>query len=126
MVSQFHASLSGKILKIKVSKIPLWNPTQILFKMLCRYLGNNFILVRMYSIINVCPQGIMRLFKRRCSDPSPQLVSLSPIANDEDQEDLDGHCLNYENLSGQNSPAGKGSQTPIDGSPKSHRKGKWT
>ena len=24
----------------------------------------------------------MRLFKRRCSDPSPQLVSLSPISHD--------------------------------------------
>lgn len=24
----------------------------------------------------------MRLFKRRCSDPSPQLVSLSPISQD--------------------------------------------
>ncbi|XP_026683847.1 uncharacterized protein LOC103515305 [Diaphorina citri] len=67
----------------------------------------------------------MRLFKRRCSDPSPQLVSLSPIANDEDQDDLDNNCLNnaYDNNSGQNTPAGKGSRTPISGSPKSHRKG---
>uniref|UniRef100_A0A8D8TPF5 PDZ domain-containing protein 2 n=1 Tax=Cacopsylla melanoneura TaxID=428564 RepID=A0A8D8TPF5_9HEMI len=62
----------------------------------------------------------MRLFKRRCSDPSPQLVSLSPIANDEDQDE--DHNM-YDSVSGQNTPSGKGSRTPQEGSPKSHRKG---
>jgi len=55
----------------------------------------------------------MRLFKRRCSDPSPQLVSLSPI--EQDHRDVQ-------------SPAGyitpKGCTTPDNGSPKPHKKSK--
>ena len=63
----------------------------------------------------------MRLFKRRCSDPSPQLVSLSPLSNDE----ADGNNTTVrQTRSGQASPVSKGSGTPISGSPKVHRKGK--
>lgn len=62
----------------------------------------------------------MRLFKRRCSDPSPQLVSLSPLSND----DTDGTSTTVrQTRSGQASPVSKGSGTPVSGSPKVHRKG---
>lgn len=53
----------------------------------------------------------MRLFKRRCSDPSPQLVSLSPI--EQDSKDV---------LPGYATP--KGCVTPENGSPKPHKKSK--
>lgn len=53
----------------------------------------------------------MRLFKRRCSDPSPQLVSLSPI--EQDQRDVSP---------GYTTP--KGCTTPENGSPKPHKKSK--
>lgn len=53
----------------------------------------------------------MRLFKRRCSDPSPQLVSLSPI--EQDQRDVSP---------GYATP--KGCTTPDNGSPKPHKKSK--
>ncbi|KAE9545206.1 hypothetical protein AGLY_000749 [Aphis glycines] len=51
----------------------------------------------------------MRLFKRRCSDPSPQLVSLSPI--EQDHRDVSP---------GYTTP--KGCTTPDNGSPKPHKK----
>lgn len=51
----------------------------------------------------------MRLFKRRCSDPSPQLVSLSPI--EQDQKDLSAGFITP-----------KGCITPENGSPKPHKK----
>lgn len=35
-----------------------------------------------YNVIFFMLQATMRLFKRRCSDPSPQLVSLSPLCQD--------------------------------------------
>lgn len=54
----------------------------------------------------------MRLFKRRCSDPSPQLVSLSPI--EQDRRDV--------SPSGYATP--KGCITPDNGSPKPHKKSK--
>lgn len=53
----------------------------------------------------------MRLFKRRCSDPSPQLVSLSPI--EQDPRDVSP---------GFATP--KGCITP-DNSPKTPKKGKY-
>lgn len=52
----------------------------------------------------------MRLFKRRCSDPSPQLVSLAPI----ETQDLN------EPTSGYTTP--KGYATPESGSPKPQKK----
>uniref|UniRef100_A0A1B6M045 PDZ domain-containing protein n=2 Tax=Graphocephala atropunctata TaxID=36148 RepID=A0A1B6M045_9HEMI len=57
----------------------------------------------------------MRLFKRRCSDPSPQLVSLSPLSQEEEAEGSKPR----QTRSGQASPA----RTPVSGSPKAHRKG---
>lgn len=54
----------------------------------------------------------MRLFKRRCSDPSPQLVSLSPIEQD-----------HRDTSSGYNTP--KECVTPDNGSPKPHKKSKF-
>lgn len=53
----------------------------------------------------------MRLFKRRCSDPSPQLVSLSPI--EQDHRDVSP---------GFTTP--KGCTTP-DNSPKTTKKSKY-
>ncbi|XP_046661733.1 uncharacterized protein LOC124354949 isoform X3 [Homalodisca vitripennis] len=58
---------------------------------------------------------MMRLFKRRCSDPSPQLVSLSPLSQEEEAEGSKPR----QTRSGQASPA----RTPVSGSPKAHRKG---
>lgn len=58
----------------------------------------------------------MRLFKRRCSDPSPQLVSLSPLTQDDVDTFIDKP---RQTRSGQTSPA----CTPLSGSPKPHRKG---
>lgn len=61
----------------------------------------------------------MRIFKRRSSDPSPQLVSLSPLMHEhEEVENL------RQTKSGQTTPTGKGSCTPNNRSPKTHRKGK--
>ncbi|XP_054278483.1 uncharacterized protein LOC128996955 isoform X3 [Macrosteles quadrilineatus] len=60
---------------------------------------------------------MMRLFKRRCSDPSPQLVSLSPISQ-EDEEEVE-EVRPRQTRSGQASPA----RTPVSGSPKAYRKG---
>lgn len=54
----------------------------------------------------------MRLFKRRCSDPSPQLVSLSPI--EQDPRDISP---------GYATP--KGCVTPENGSPKLHKKSNY-
>lgn len=51
----------------------------------------------------------MRLFKRRCSDPSPQLVSLSPI--EQDHRDVSPGFITP-----------KGCITP-DSSPKTPKKG---
>ncbi|KAG8303511.1 hypothetical protein J6590_007169 [Homalodisca vitripennis] len=59
---------------------------------------------------------MMRLFKRRCSDPSPQLVSLSPLSQEEEAEGSKPR----QTRSGQASPA----RTPVSGSPKAHRKGR--
>uniref|UniRef100_A0A1B6C200 PDZ domain-containing protein n=2 Tax=Clastoptera arizonana TaxID=38151 RepID=A0A1B6C200_9HEMI len=61
----------------------------------------------------------MRLFKRRCSDPSPQLVSLSPLSQDEAEDPVKPR----QTRSGQASPVSKGPATPVSGSPKTHRKG---
>ncbi|XP_039276706.1 uncharacterized protein LOC111046132 [Nilaparvata lugens] len=63
----------------------------------------------------------MRLFKRRCSDPSPQLVSLSPLTQEEVEEVETSACAKppRQTRSGQASPA----RTPLSGSPKPHRKG---
>ncbi|XP_050419893.1 uncharacterized protein LOC126832900 [Adelges cooleyi] len=52
----------------------------------------------------------MRLFKRRCSDPSPQLVSLSPIEHQDQKEATSGYTTP------------KGCITPENGSPKPHKK----
>lgn len=63
---------------------------------------------------------MMRIFKRRSSDPSPQLVSLSPLVHDEHEEVEDVR----QTKSGQSTPTGKGSCTPNNRSPKAYRKGK--
>lgn len=71
----------------------------------------------------------MRLFRRRCSDPNPQLVSLQPISdvivNDDDLGNVDSNG-GVKIRSGQASPVimGNGSCTPISSSPKTARKGK--
>lgn len=62
----------------------------------------------------------MRIFKRRSSDPSPQLVSLSPLMNEND-EDVENV---RQTKSGQTTPTGKGSCTPNNRSPKVYRRGK--
>lgn len=62
----------------------------------------------------------MRLFKRRSSDPNPQLVSLAPLSPDSDSED---GVKQWHPRSGQASPVAIGSSTPISGSPKITRKG---
>lgn len=68
----------------------------------------------------------MRLFKRRCSDPNPQLVSLQPLdeVDNEHVEQREQGGLR----SGQASPAisGTGACTPVLASPKPTRKGKIT
>lgn len=68
----------------------------------------------------------MRLFKRRCSDPNPQLVSLQPIS-DAISEDVfpESETTAGRIRSGQASPIiyGNGSCTPILSSPKAVRKG---
>nr|XP_014287107.2 uncharacterized protein LOC106687635 [Halyomorpha halys] len=61
----------------------------------------------------------MRLFKRRSSDPNPQLVSLAPLSPDSDEEGM----KQWHPRSGQASPVAVGSSTPISGSPKITRKG---
>lgn len=77
--------------------------------MVTKYNNNNFVFFSIFA-------QDMRLFKRRCSDPSPQLVSLSPLT----QEDVDGSDEKpRQTRSGQTSPA----RTPLSGSPKPHRKG---
>ncbi|KAL0278208.1 UNVERIFIED_CONTAM: hypothetical protein PYX00_000093 [Menopon gallinae] len=70
----------------------------------------------------------MRLFRRRCSDPNPQLVSLQPIEdviNDDDlpEAEISGGVPRIR--SGQSSPVihGNGSCTPVLSSPKAARKG---
>lgn len=62
---------------------------------------------------------MMRLFKRRSSDPNPQLVSLAPLSPDSDEEGM----KQWHPRSGQASPVAVGSSTPISGSPKITRKG---
>ncbi|XP_065221912.1 tyrosine-protein phosphatase non-receptor type 13-like [Planococcus citri] len=62
----------------------------------------------------------MRIFKRRSSDPSPQLVSLSPLVNDHENEEAEDI---RQTKSGQATPTGKGSCTPNSRSPKTYRKG---
>jgi len=61
----------------------------------------------------------MRLFKRRCSDPSPQLVSLSPITQEGEDEVEVEVTRPRQTRSGQASPV----RTPVSGSPKAYRKG---
>ncbi|CAH0394258.1 unnamed protein product [Bemisia tabaci] len=53
----------------------------------------------------------MRLFKRRCSDPSPQLVSLAPLTVEDDFEDP-----KLKSRSGHSSPA-RAPATPLTGIP---------
>ncbi|CAA9998471.1 unnamed protein product [Nesidiocoris tenuis] len=59
----------------------------------------------------------MRLFRRRSSDPNPQLVSLAPLSADSEDE---APGLR----SGQASPASTGGGTPLNGSPSFNRRGK--
>ncbi|KAK6642912.1 hypothetical protein RUM43_004414 [Polyplax serrata] len=76
----------------------------------------------------------MRLFRRRCSDPNPQLVSLQPISdsvNDEVYSTLESNGGgegggSVKIRSGQASPIimGNGACTPVMSSPKAPRKGK--
>lgn len=62
----------------------------------------------------------MRIFKRRSSDPSPQLVSLSPLMNENEE------CIESvrQSKSGQSTPTENGSYTPNNHSPKPYRRGK--
>lgn len=71
----------------------------------------------------------MRLFKRRCSDPNPQLVSLQPLSDVINEDTLVEPEIKVPDVkirSGQASPVlfGTGSCTPILTSPKAVRKGK--
>ncbi|PNF35456.1 hypothetical protein B7P43_G04136 [Cryptotermes secundus] len=68
----------------------------------------------------------MRLFKRRCSDPSPQLVSLSPISQDVINDVMPDDNTSVRTRHHQRPPPVPGSSrgaTACDGSPKSNRKG---
>lgn len=80
----------------------------------------------------------MRLFKRRCSDPNPQLVSLQPLDEAPDEHvssrlksgpsgDMLGGHRAPKLRSGQASPVynGTGTSTPIATSPKATRKGNY-
>ncbi|XP_014249907.1 uncharacterized protein LOC106666894 [Cimex lectularius] len=63
----------------------------------------------------------MRLFKRRSSDPNPQLVSLAPLSIEDTEEEC--HLKQWQQRSGQASPVSVGSSTPLSSSPSLYRKG---
>lgn len=68
----------------------------------------------------------MRLFKRRCSDPSPQLVSLSPISQDVINDTISDDNTSVRTRHHQRPPPVPGSSkgaAAYEGSPKTNRKG---
>lgn len=54
----------------------------------------------------------MRLFKRRSSDPSPQLVSLSPLNQDGEYDCNGASPRQWATRSGQSSPVTRAPSTP--------------